>query len=136
MKYQTTKKQIMLYYPNVIKVPYCALQTLLKYNKPVAYTCSKTYGWRADVYEITFDTVIVTGYAPFGNIVPDYEIIKKYEGKAKELCEKYQQPQEKVYREFPTLCVKVPVSYDEALANNKRDLDTLLHEFIAEVTPN
>lgn len=136
MKYATTKKTTMDYYPNVIKVGYCGLQTLLKFRSPDAYTASKTYGWRADVYEITFDTVIVTGYAPFGNIVPGYETVKKYEEKAKELCEKYQQPQEKVYREFPTLCVKVPVSYDEALANNKRDLDTLLHEFIAEVTPN
>lgn len=112
------------------------MQTLLKFRSPNAYTASKTYGWRADIYEITPNTVIVTGYAPFGNIVPDYETVKKYEEKAKELCEKYQQPQEKVYREFPTLCVKVPVPYDEALANNKRDLDALLREFIAEVTPN
>ena len=136
MKYETTKKAILSNYPNVIKVGYCSLQTLLKFHSPSAYTASKTYGWRADIYEITPNTVIVTGYAPFGNIVPGYETVKKYEEKAKELCEKYQQPQEKVYREFPTLCVKVPVSYDEALANNKRDLDTLLHEFIAEVTPN
>lgn len=135
MKYETTKKAIMAYYPNVIKVGYCALQTLLKFRSPDAYTASKTYGWRADVYEITPDTVIVTGYAPFGNIVPDYEIIKEYEEKAKELCEKYQQSQERVYREFH-MCVKVPVPYDEALANNKRDLDALLHEFVREVTPN
>ena len=136
MKYETTKKAILSNYSHVIKGGYCSLQTLLKFHSPSAYTASKTYGWRADIYEITPSTVIVTGYAPFGNIVPDYETIKKYEEKAKELCEKYQQPQEKVYREFPMLCVKVPVSYDEALANNQRDLDALLHEFIREVTPN
>lgn len=90
-------------YPNVIKVGYCSLQTLLKFRSPNAYTASKTYGWRADIYEITPNTVIVTGYAPFGNIVPDYETVKKYEEKAKELCEKYQQPQEKVYRELGRL---------------------------------
>lgn len=49
MKYATTKKAIMDYYPNVIKVEYCALQTLLKFRSPDAYTASKTYGWRADV---------------------------------------------------------------------------------------
>lgn len=136
MKYETTKKAILSNYPNVIKVGYCYLQTLLKFRSPNAYTASKTYGWRADIYEITSNTVIVTGYAPFGNIVPDYVTVKKYEDKAEELCEKYRKPQEKVYREFPTLCVKVPVPYDEALANNQRDLDTLLHEFIREVTPN
>lgn len=135
MKYETTKKAILSNYPNVIKVGYCSLQTLLKFHSPSAYTASKTYGWRADVYEITPDTVIVTGYGPFGNIVPDYEIIKEYEEKAKELCEKRWQSQERVYREFH-MCVKVPVPYDEALANNKRDLDALLHEFIREVTPN
>lgn len=136
MKYATTKKAIMDYYPNVIKVGYCSLQTLLKFRSPDAYTASRTYGWRADVYEITCDTVIVTGYAPFGNIIPDYETIKKYEEKAQELCEKYQQPQERVYREFPTLYAKIPVSYDEVLINNQGALDDLLHEFVQEVKPN
>lgn len=136
MKYETTKKAILSNYPNVIKVGYCYLQTLLKFRSPNAYTASKTYGWRADVYEITPNTVIVTGYAPFGNIAPDYVTVKKYEDKAEKLCEKYREPQEKVYREFPTLCVKVPVSYDEMLANNQRDLDALLHEFIQEVKSN
>lgn len=121
MKYQTTKKQIMLYYPNVIKIPYCELQTLLKYNKPVAYTYSKTYGWRADVYEITFDTVIVTGYAPFGNIVPDYEIIKEYEEKA---------------QEESALAWNRRESSSQAYSNELNAMDALLHEFVREVTPN
>ena len=136
MKYETTKKAILSNYPNVIKVGYCYLQTLLKFRSHNAYTASKTYGWRADVYEITPNTVIVTGYAPFGNIAPDYVTVKKYEDKAEELCEKYREPQERVYQESPTLRIKVPVPYDEALANNQRDLDALLHEFIQEVKPN
>lgn len=138
MKYETTKKAILSNYSNIIKVGYCYLQTLLKFRSPNAYTASKTYGWRADIYEITPDTVIVTGYAPFGNIVPDYETVLKYERKAEELCETQRwRSQERVFGtwEFPVR-VKVPVSYDEALANNQRDLDALLHEFIREVTPN
>lgn len=121
MKYATTKKAIMDYYPNVIKVGYCALQTLLKFRSPDAYTASKTYGWRADVYEIMFDTVIVTGYAPFGNIVPDYEIIKKYEEKA---------------QKESTLAWKRRESSSQAYSNELNAMDALLHEFIREVTPN
>ena len=142
MKYETTKKAILSNYSNIIKVGYCYLETLLKFHSPSAYTASKTYGWRADVYEITPDTVIVTGYAPFGNIVPDYETVKKYEEKAEELCEKRWPLLERIFDtgKLPTgkfqMCAKVPVPYDEALANNKRDLDTLLREFIREVTPN
>lgn len=124
MKYATTKKAIMDYYPNVIKVGYCSLQTLLNFRSPDAYTASRTYGWRADIYEITFDTVIVTGYAPFGNIVPDYEIVKKYEEKAEEL------------REKRWTGANAGIPYAEAFAKNKRDLDTLLHEFIQEVKSN
>lgn len=124
MKYQTTKKAILSNYPNVIGVGYCSLQTLLQFRSPDAYTASKTYGWRADIYEITPNTVIVTGYAPFGNIVPDYEIVKKYEEKAQEL------------REKRWTDANAGIPYDEALANNKRDLNALLHEFIQEVKPN
>lgn len=121
MKYETTKKAILSNYPNVIKVGYCSLQTLLKFHSPSAYTASKTYGWRADVYEITFDTVIVTGYAPFGNIVPDYEIVKKYEKKA---------------QEESTLAWNRREFSSQAYSNEVNAMDTLLHEFIREVTPN
>ena len=121
MKYATTKKAILSNYPNVIKVGYCSLQTLLEFHSPSAYTASKTYGWRADVYEITPDTVIVTGYAPFGNIVPDYEIVKKYEEKA---------------QKESTLAWKRCESSSQAYSNEVNAMDTLLHEFIQEVKPN
>lgn len=121
MKYATTKKAILSNYPNVIKVGYCSLQTLLKFRSPSAYTASKTYGWRADVYEITPDTVIVTGYAPFGNIVPDYEIIKKYEEKAQKESD---------------LAWKRHESSSQAYSNEVNAMDALLHEFIHEVKPN
>lgn len=121
MKYATTKKAILSNYPNVIKVGYCSLQTLLKFRSPSAYTASKTYGWRADVYEITPDTVIVTGYAPFGNIDPDYEIVKKYEEKA---------------QKESTLAWKRRESSSQAYSNEVNAMDALLHEFIQEVKPN
>ena len=67
MKTQITKKAIMSAYRNVIKVGYCDLQNALKCRDPNFYTAG-IYGWNADVYVIDCDTVIVTGYRPFGNI--------------------------------------------------------------------
>lgn len=80
MKYVTTEKAVMNGYRYIIAVPYCDLQTLLKFREPVAYT-SGTYGWNADIYEINPNTVIVTGYRPFGKSVP-YEKVRAYERKA------------------------------------------------------
>ena len=86
MKFRTTKKEINNGYTNRICVGYCALQTLLSFENPVAYT-TRTEGWGADIY-LFGTTAIITGYAPFGNIRPDYELCKKYErfaeGKSKE----------------------------------------------------
>ena len=67
MKTKTTKKAIMSAFENVIRVGYCDLQKALKWREPNFYT-SGVYGWNADVYVIDCDTVIVTGYRPFGNI--------------------------------------------------------------------
>lgn len=54
-------------YENVITVGYCDLQYALKWREPNFYTVG-VYGWNADVYVIDYDTVVVTGYRPFGNI--------------------------------------------------------------------
>ena len=67
MKTRITKKAIMNTYPNVIKVGYCDLQDALKWREPNFYTAG-VFGWNADVYVIDCDTVIVTGYRPFGNV--------------------------------------------------------------------
>ena len=54
-------------YRNVIEVGYCDLQDALKWREPNFYTAG-VYGWNSDVYVIDCDTVIVTGYRPFGNM--------------------------------------------------------------------
>ena len=74
MKTQTTKKAIMNAYRNVIKVGYCDMQYALKWRVPNFYTVG-VYGWNADVYVIDHDTVIVTGYRPFGNMELPREVI-------------------------------------------------------------
>ena len=80
MKTKVTKKQILNSYANVISVGYCRLQNLLSYESERHYTTG-VYGWNADIYEINSNTVIVTGYRPFGKSVSS-DIIKEYKDKA------------------------------------------------------
>lgn len=110
MKFKTTKKAIKDNYSTIISVGYCSLQHLLNCQEAAAYTV-RAEGWGADIY--TFGGVaIVTGYAPFGNIRPNYELTKKYDDEAAAFCYDY------------------TISYEE----RKEKLYVLIKKFIAEVT--
>lgn len=85
MKFKTTQKAIKQGYANVICVSYCALQKLLSCESEIAYT-TRIEGWGADIYQFG-NTAIVTGYAPFGNIRPGYEINQRYEERAAKATE-------------------------------------------------
>lgn len=87
MKFKSTKRDIMANYPKVIKIGYCDLQFLLKYESPITYTAG-VYGWNADIYDFN-GVAIVTGYRPFGNICPDRQIIEKYEKEAGNIYHNY-----------------------------------------------
>lgn len=113
MKFKTTKKAIMNNYNNVICVSYCGLQSLLSRKSEIAYT-SRREGWAADIYEIAGNTAIVTGYAPFGNIRPDYETVKRYE----------------------TAAEKIKYNYSLDWDEQTKQLDELLTAFIKEVINN
>lgn len=111
MKTRTTKKYINYMYDNKIKIGYCNLQFLLSRIDPVYYT-TRAEGWATDIYIINSDTVIITGYAPFGNITVPYEKQREYNKRAEKIACDY------------------TLSYEE-----QRDaLDNLINEFIAEVT--
>ena len=82
MKYKTTAKALREGYYTIISAGYCELQTLLNYERPIAYSAG-VYGWNFDVYE--FDGVaIATGYRgmPSQNSLSNYQLIKEYNGKA------------------------------------------------------
>ena len=85
MQVKVTRKEIENNYKNIISVGYCDLQFLLRSENPRYYTCG-VYGWKADIYHINNNTVIVTGYAPFGNIDVERKIEKKFEEKARKIC--------------------------------------------------
>lgn len=109
MKFKTTKKAIMANYSTIICVGYCSLQHLLNCEEAAAYTV-RAEGWGCDIY--TFGGVAIsTGYAPFGNIRPKYEIIKKYDDLASIICHDH--------------------TIDWTI--RKRDLRELIDKFIAEV---
>ena len=93
MKFKTTQKAIKQGYDNVICVSYCALQRLLSCESEIAYT-TRIEGWGADIYQFG-NTAIVTGYAPFGNIRPGYEVNQRYEEKAAKATEGIYNWQEK-----------------------------------------
>lgn len=82
-----TMKEIKKMYKNTIEIGYCELWDLLKLHNRKFYT-SGIYGWNADIYEINYNTAIITGYRSFGNIKPSYKLVEKYNKQAKELIEK------------------------------------------------
>lgn len=86
MNFELTRKKVLENYKNVIKVGYCGLQNLLNYSDRLGYTTGVN-GWNADIYVVNCDTVIVTGYRPFGNIDASYELCKKYDEKAMKLIQ-------------------------------------------------
>lgn len=111
MKFKTTQKAVKEGYRNIIKVGYCDLQYLLYYKNPVAYT-SGVYGWNADIYEIGRGSVICTGYRTFGDIRPDYKLVREYDKKAEKIVLSWNE-----------------YKHDEIL----KMLDELLNEFIEKV---
>lgn len=110
MKYKTTKKDVMNGYSNIICVGYCSLQNLLSCELETAYT-SRREGWAADIYDFG-NTAIVTGYAPFGNIRPGYDLCQKYE----------------------TAAEKIRCNYELSWTERKAKLQELIKVFIEEVT--
>lgn len=110
MKYKTTQKAVKEGYKNKICVGYCNLQYLLNYESPAAYTARRE-GWAADIYDFG-NTAIITGYAPFGNIRPAYDICKKYDNAAE----------------------KIRYDYSLSWEEKKEKTTELLKQFIKEVT--
>lgn len=89
MKIRTTKKAIRDSYSNIICLGYCSLRALDYLDAD--YYCIRREGWAFDAYVISNDTVIVTGYAPFGNIKPTYTSIEAYNKKLIPIIDKYRE---------------------------------------------
>lgn len=68
----------------VIEIGYADLSNLLEFREPIAYT-SGVYGWNANVYDMGSGVAIVTGYRAFGNTSVDYDKVREYDQKARQL---------------------------------------------------
>lgn len=77
IKLKISKREIKNNFKNVLYCGYCELSDLLNYRNANYYNAN-SYGWRNDIYLIDNNTVIVTGYEPFGNIEIPKDIAKKY----------------------------------------------------------
>ena len=109
MKLKTTKKQIKDNSRQILSVGYCALQSLLRYESPFAFSAG-VYGWACDYYNIN-GVVISTGYQPIGT-PPNYSMMAEYETKAQQINSDYS------------------IKYDD----QKAQTTTLLNEFVTKAT--
>lgn len=79
MKIKVTKKQLNLYFNNVVHAGYCKLQFLLSNNMPFGYNAG-VFGWNWDAYNL-YGITIVTGFRNMPGI--EAVGIAEYESKAK-----------------------------------------------------
>lgn len=85
MKLKVSKKELLKRGNVVLHCGNGELQNLLSYTNPFAYS-ARLEGWACDYYEID-DVIISTGYSPIGKKV-NYDIMKKYEEKARNINKK------------------------------------------------
>lgn len=91
LKCKVTKKELAESYYNIISIGYCTAVYLLKYKTPRFYY-SNIYGWRFDVYEIDYSTILTTGYEYLKTNKNQKEInkiIDKYNTRACKILQNY-----------------------------------------------
>ena len=88
MKIKVTQKEVKSAHKYVISVPYCNLQRTLSREMPFGYTIRRE-GWGSDVYGISPEIAISTGYAPFGNIRVGADMTARYEAAAEKILDYY-----------------------------------------------
>lgn len=115
---QVTKKQLRNSYDYIFSVKYSEAYYLL-YHEVTRYYYANIYGWRFDVYEIDYNTIITNGY----------ESMKTYKNQDKinKIIEKYNNNAYKI----------ISSNYSHKLENNKlkRNLQNCIKELKA-VTEN
>lgn len=80
MKRQIKLKELKSFGYPIYKVPYCSMQTALKYYEPYGFYANGE-GWRFDIYFVK-GVNITTGYGAIGQALVGHE---KAENKCKEI---------------------------------------------------
>ena len=92
-KIKATKKEMRNGYNRIISIGYCNLQSLLDYERPIAYSAGIN-GWSCDYY-VKNNILISTGYNPLKNKntkAAPFEVIMKYEDAARSIRYEYNLP--------------------------------------------
>lgn len=85
---EITKNDIKRQYRIIIRVGYCDLYHLTKRLRKVGYNAG-IYGWNYDVFELDYNTCIITGYRAFdkGTIRLSSDFIQYIENKTKKIID-------------------------------------------------
>jgi len=83
-KIKTTLKAVKNSHQYVVPVGYCQLQTLLWFHSPMAYAAG-VYGWSCDLYSLSHNVAICTGYRTTGNLDYPYDRIRAFEARASKI---------------------------------------------------
>lgn len=94
MKIKVTRKEMKNRFNKIIGIGYCDLQFLLQFADPFAYS-TRSEGWACDYYNIN-GVLISTGYAYLDNknTKHDYEMIREYDDKARNIIYNHDLPYE------------------------------------------
>tara|TARA_R110001606_G_scaffold398255_2_gene576857 strand:+ start:425 stop:757 length:333 start_codon:yes stop_codon:yes gene_type:complete len=104
MKVKTTKKSVKNSFCNIYSIGYCNAQNLLQGINPFAYSTG-VYGWACDYYNIE-GVCVSTGYSPIGENI-NYELVNKYENKAKKILDNYSIDYQKRKKRVNKLLIKL-----------------------------
>ena len=111
MKFRTSERELKAE-SIVYAVGYCDLQNLFNYKTPVAYTTGQI-GWKSDIYFLSGNTYISTGYQPCGYNLHDDWIVSAFNRKADTLYyeAKYEEREKKIEELFKLFCKVVHADY-------------------------
>lgn len=112
MKFRTSEKEIKSE-SVCYAIGYCDLQYLLNYKSAVAYTAGHI-GWKSDIYLLSGNCYISTGYQPCGYNLHDDWIVPAFDRKAKEIqysMRSYAIREKKIEELFKFFCKLVHADY-------------------------
>lgn len=78
-----TRREVRALFNHIIQMGAADMDSLLDYADKMGYL-ERAEGWAADVYYAGYvdgygSVAICTGYAPIGNVKPDYALVREYE---------------------------------------------------------
>lgn len=93
-KVRITQKELKRGFYYIYQCGYCGF---IPTAEPDFYTCG-VYGWNADVYKIDDNTIIVTGYRPFGRRLPK-EVLDTFKNEKEVIAKRTKDWSKRIYRE-------------------------------------